>query len=433
MRDTGGSRTVTAWGRVRQRPSASGGLTRFHSGGLTLVEVLVVIAIIGLLMGLLLPGIQAVREVVRMTACQHNLRQIGQAVHQFHMAFEGFPPAVTGNTGLSFWAIILPYIDQTTVADRINYDAGVCHDSFPGEPCHSNHPSSSASTCPGGVIDDASYAAGRANWVALRTARNLNYQICPTRGYRIVRHPGFGGSGQFLANDYHMIKAGTGHRFHFSPNYGGNPTNDENLLKGNVSLFFNATTNRQVLQVAEVPPKNGLQNLNLIVLPPNNWNGQFNVNRGVKFPLDRPYANWRPRSRDAHVLDGLSNTAIVAERHLPRDSYGLCCDDVNKDNNPGGTGVIPDTDAFPHWNSGNGPFGGYGGGTMAANVDDGIARGAGEIFMRRGLGSWHPDYCNFLMADGAVKAIDIAINSQMLVSLGDAKDGVERGFILVLP
>lgn len=432
MSEMGGSRTSTGPDPVRQLPNSSGGLTRFDSGGLTLVEVLVVIAIIGLLMGVLLPGIQAAREAVRMRVCQHNLRQIGQAVQQFHMAFEGFPPAVTGNTGLSFWAIILPYIDQTTVADRINYDAGVCHDSFPGEPCHSNHSSSAASTCPGGVIDDASYAAGRANWVALRTARNLNYQICPTRGHRIAGNRRFGGSGRFLANDYHMIKAGTGHPFHFSP-HGRGATNDENLLKGNVSLFFNPTTNRQVLQVAEVPPKNGLQNLNLIPLPANNSGDNFNSNRGVKFPLDRPYANWRPRSRDADVLDGLSNTAIVAERHLPRDSYGLCCDDVNRDNNPGGTGVIVDTDAFPHWNGGNGPFGGYGGGAMAANVHDGIARGPSEIFIRRGLGSWHPDYCNFLMADGAVKVIDITINSQMLVSLGDARDGVEKGFILMLP
>lgn len=432
MHGTGGS----TGGMLRQpddrRQLGPGEFARRRPRGLTLVEVLVVIVIIGLLMGILLPGIQAAREAVRMGACRNNLRQIGQAVQQFHSARGGFPPAVTGNHGLSFWAIILPYIDQMTVADRIDWNAGVCHDCFPGEPCWNNHPSSPASTCPGGVIDDASYAAGRANWVVLRTAQNLNYQICPTRGHRIVRaQPSFGAAGRFLANDYHMLKVGTSYPMHFAPLYGNYSSTtgpDVGIIAGNVSLFFNATTNRQVLQVAEVPPKDGLRNLNLIALPANNWNGQFNVNRGVTFPLMRPYADWLPRSRDADVLDGLSNTAIVAERHLPADSYGLCCDDVNKDS-PG----IVDTDAFPHWNGGNGPFGGYGGGAMAASVHDGIARGPRETFVRRGLGSWHPDYCNFLMADGAVKAIDITINSQMLVSLGDAKDGVEKGFLLVLP
>jgi hypothetical protein len=65
----------------------------------SMVELLVVIAIIGVLVGLLLPGIQGTRERARMISCSNNLRQIGLATRSYFEASRGFFPNAsrTGN------------------------------------------------------------------------------------------------------------------------------------------------------------------------------------------------------------------------------------------------------------------------------------------------------------------------------------------------
>ena len=81
--------------------------------GFTLVELLVVIAVIGVLIGLLLPAVQAARAAARVTSCINNMRQIGLATHMFADSNHGrFPQNVHAGTGKSWVYTLSPYVES---------------------------------------------------------------------------------------------------------------------------------------------------------------------------------------------------------------------------------------------------------------------------------------------------------------------------------
>lgn len=95
--------------------------------GFTLVELLVVIAIIGVLVALLLPAVQSAREAARRMQCSNNVKQISLAMHNYHDTTSMFPPSRVNITQLSSHAMLLPYIEQQTIADRIDFTVAWNH------------------------------------------------------------------------------------------------------------------------------------------------------------------------------------------------------------------------------------------------------------------------------------------------------------------
>ncbi len=104
---------------------------RRHHNGFTLLELLVVMGIIGVLVALLLPAVQAAREAARRMSCANNLQQIALGVAQYHDAFGNLPlhgtgtfsnvndPANTNQFRLSYLVSIAPYMGQTPLWEAI--------------------------------------------------------------------------------------------------------------------------------------------------------------------------------------------------------------------------------------------------------------------------------------------------------------------------
>lgn len=139
---------------------------------LTLIEFLIVIAILVLMTALLLPGIQKVRSASARAKCQNNLRQLGLAAHNYENAQRMFPPGTTfGKPLASVQLLLLPYLEQNSryhsfdltvhVTDPINHTARIAGDVpvylCPADPSNGFYMDTEPSTAPPGPTGRCNY------------------------------------------------------------------------------------------------------------------------------------------------------------------------------------------------------------------------------------------------------------------------------------
>src|SRR5439155_9064512 len=184
--------------------------SREYRKGLTLIEVLVVIAILLVMASLLLPAIQKVREAANRVQCQNNLRQIGLALHNYQDAFHRFPPAARyqkpAGPGLlalrdhsargpspKGWA--MPMTDANSVHQRLLpfLEQGNLQKEFQSGYPTNNYVNITVFRCPSDITPESEYAGGLAS-------RPLSYAANFGTWFIYDPQTGQGGDGAFVVN-----------------------------------------------------------------------------------------------------------------------------------------------------------------------------------------------------------------------------------------
>jgi prepilin-type N-terminal cleavage/methylation domain-containing protein len=326
---------------------------RTHSRlrGFTLVELLVVIAVIAILISLLLPAVQKVRESANRSACTNNLKQIILAAHDFDAA-NNHLPAGMDHRHISALVYLLPYIDQLQVFQNFSFASNPTNPDDPGGTntlCHSFWWSDGQNMPPPvrdpgvNVVPDPSNTIPRPPALYGQSLFGMEPRVktfeCPsapdpaTYG-QMLRCSGFGGQpngapGPYVGPPWNNVGSGYGYSEWFIPNNGGAHyymRRPAALLRGITHYvacggdFAYGTWNYATVAnggTGVAPAENhGFEGMF--------WYGGIN-NQGVR--------------RIGNIPDGTSNTMAFIEWHMgfQQQSAGSCP----------GCATSPDTISFP--------------------------------------------------------------------------------------
>ncbi|MCF0233465.1 MAG: DUF1559 domain-containing protein [Thermoguttaceae bacterium] len=359
--------------------------------GFTLVELLVVIAIIGILIGLLLPAVQAAREAARRMQCTNNLKQIGLGIHNFHDVRNGIVPACHSWHRITFWAYLWPFMEQNNLYELIGDDPVTLGQYFWNE-----------SGGWAGVTLTAEQKKGMSS---------VPYMVCPSRRSTPAAI-------DYVATSTGDVSAGpcTDYCLIFSTDSNGSQSGRATTSNYDAHYYVRVT---------------GTTNGHNVSAMQQYQRGPF---RGaVLYDLNNEANNKdKPRDNFSRISDGLSNTFMIGEKHIPIDALGKC-NTTNPSNNnwsecydcsylcsaaTTGAGAVWRCLA-QYWNGSepvsvlaNGILGPYD--SLAAN---------GNATINSGVGSWHPSGANFLMGDGSVKFYGSSSAHSILAKLATVDDG----------
>jgi len=103
-------------------------MSQARRGGFSLIELLVVLAIIAVLMGLLVGGVIKVRAAAARVACQSHLRQLGTAIFGYYSARDQLPPGMVcrasnvADAEATGFTYLLPFLEEDSTYKLYDFD-----------------------------------------------------------------------------------------------------------------------------------------------------------------------------------------------------------------------------------------------------------------------------------------------------------------------
>jgi prepilin-type N-terminal cleavage/methylation domain-containing protein/prepilin-type processing-associated H-X9-DG protein len=336
--------------------------------GFTLLEMLMVIAIIAVLIALLLPAIQQAREQARRTQCINNLVQLGIALHNYQTCHNVLPPGCVNLTG--------PVLEGEFVDDEADYEGG-----FGGD----NGPNADDAISGGELPDEVAPVdmGYRMSWIA---------QILPQLGkeniYRRI---------DFIRPERSFLSAKQLKHFDATPiaeavvekdGMGGMKPQSPQMPQVIISL----------LTCPSSAARGGL------VGPHHSDYAGCHASTSVPIDLDNDGLLYLNSAESLYEIpDGATTTILVGEKLMRGRDIGWMTGDYSTLRN---TGVPTDT--------------AYGFVSNRYYSDEAVIPAAANA---AGFSSYHTGTCNFLMADGSVRSIGERISLEVLQRLGSRNDG----------
>lgn len=346
--------------------------------GFTLVELLVVLALIGILIALFLPVNRGSREAARRIQCTNNLKQIGLAVHNFHDTFNGLPPLAIGDARASFFVHLMPFAEGQNVYNLFNQGNADRNTDF-------THP-----------LDGASLDDPISTWAALsapgerESTASLKWMQCPSRraGVQMTSASGL---------------------------YAG-PTGDYAVV------FYDGFVDRDDprLTAPDISADNGWR-LHQDPCSDDDVKRQHGAIRlaTVECDAENPYRLWKPRDTFARVTDGISTTFFVGEKHIRNGELNRYSSSQDEQD---GSYLFTSNVGNRNYN-------------VARNLGFDLANGPNDKRFKLGqipakgpeadfgFGSWHSGVTQFLRGDGSVTPVNYNLDEQVRRKYAHAQDG----------
>jgi hypothetical protein len=367
-----------------------------------------VIAIIGMLIALLLPAIQAAREAARRMQCQNHLKQIGIGVHTFAGAMDGLPPNTVLSTRGSLFVFLLPYMEQNAWHDRM--------------------------TATGGFMNFSTKGCSADTWfVSLlpeeQASMKWTFLACPSRRSAGVAMPDEGEDGMF------------GPRSDYVPVVVIHPDEDpyycENLNSGGGASFAQLTGWAIVyMEGFAALPSDYVSPFMIADL-------QFFGSQTGDYNDAAEVSSWSPSKNLSWWADGTANQLCIGEKHIPDwalDGNGGRTDTDYRTQRKWDGGILggernrPDSDCCGEFNGifnlgRNIPINGYQNLRWYARnpQDPGGYDGSNPRSIENESEAWwgsgHVGIVNFLIGDGAVRTIPGTTGSEIMYRIGRVNDG----------